>query len=57
MHRNLAGMEADLAPGPALALPNPASTAAMRRAGKLPRVLAQHLLDRPDSGRQTEAFE
>jgi len=34
-----------------------ASTVAMRRAGKLLRVIAQHLLDGPDAGRQTEALE
>ena len=56
-YNNLAPMEADLAPGPAPAVTGTASTAAMWRAGKLLRVLAQHLLDRPDSGRQTEALE
>lgn len=56
-HCNLAAVEADLALGPAPALTGTASTAAMRRAGKLLRVLAQHLLDGSDSGRQTEALE
>jgi hypothetical protein len=57
MHGNLAAVEADLAPGPAPAVADTASTAAMRRAGKLLRVIAQHLLDGPDAGRQTEALE
>ena len=56
-HDNLAAMEADLAPGPAPAVADTASTAAMRRAGKLLRVLAKHLLDRPNAGRQTEPFK
>jgi hypothetical protein len=29
----------------------------MRRAGELLRVIAKHLLDRSDSGRQTEALK
>jgi hypothetical protein len=29
----------------------------MRRAGELPRVLAKHLLDGSDPGRQTEALK
>ena len=57
MHRNLAAVEADLALGPAPAVTDAASTAAMRRAGKLLCVLAQHLLDGSDPGRQTEALK
>jgi hypothetical protein len=34
----------------------PASATMMRRAGELPRVLAKHLLDGSDPGRQTEAL-
>jgi transposase-like protein len=41
----------------ALALERRRFTAAMRRAGKLLGVLAQHLLDGSDPGRQTEALE
>jgi hypothetical protein len=57
VHRNLAAVEADLAASPAPAVTNAASTAAMRRAGKLLCVLAQHLLDGSDLGRQTEALK
>ena len=57
MHRNLAAVEADLALGPAPAVADTASAAAMRRAGELLGVLAQHLLNRSDPGRQTEALE
>jgi len=57
MYSNLATMEADLALGPAPAITNATSAAAMSRAGELLRVLAQHLLDRSDPGRQTEALE
>ena len=57
MHRNLAAVEADLALRRAPAVADPASTAAMRRAGELLGVLAQHLLDGSDAGRQTEALE
>ena len=57
MHRNLAAVEADLALGSAPPLADAASTAAMRLAGKLLCVLAQHLLDGSDPGRQTKAFE
>ena len=57
MHRNIAAVEADLALGRAPAVADAASTAAMRRAGKLLRVLAQHLLKRSDPSRQTEALE
>jgi hypothetical protein len=34
-----------------------ASAAAVRRAGKLLRVLAQHLFNGPDPSRQTEALK
>ena len=55
MHGNLATMETDLALGPAPAGANAASATIMRRAGELLRVIAKHLLDGSDSGRQTEA--
>ena len=57
VHGNIAAVETDLAFGPAPAVADAASTAAMRHAGKLMRVLAQHVLDRADPGRQTEALE
>ena len=57
MHGNLAAMEADLAFGLAPAVTDAASTAAMRRTGEPLCVLAQHLLDGSDPGRQTEALE
>jgi hypothetical protein len=57
MHCNLAAMEADLALGSAPAMTDPAATAAMRRAGKLLCVLAQHLLNGSDPGSQTEALK
>jgi hypothetical protein len=57
MHRNLAAVEADLALRRAPAVAHPASAGAVRRAGKLLRVLAQHLFDGPDLGRQTEALK
>jgi hypothetical protein len=57
MHRNLAAVEADLALRRAPAVAHPASAAAVRRAGKLLRVLAQHLFDGPDPSRQTEALK
>ena len=57
MHGNLAAVEADLSLGRAPAVADAASAAAMRRAGEPLRVLAQHLLDRSDAGRQTEALE
>jgi hypothetical protein len=50
-------METDLALSPAPALADTASTAAMRLAGELLGILAQHLLHRSDAGRQTEALE
>jgi hypothetical protein len=57
MHGNLATMETDLSLGPAPAVADPASATMMRRAGELPRVLAKHLLDGSDPGRQTEALK
>ena len=57
MHRNLAAVEADLALRRAPAVADAASAAAMRRAGELLRVLAQHLLNGSDPGRQTEALK
>ena len=57
MHLNLAAVEADLALGRAPAVADAASTAAMRRTSEPLRVLAQHLLNRSDAGRQTEALE
>ena len=57
MHGNLAAMEADPAFGLAPAVTDAASTATMRRAGELLCVLAQHLLDGSNPGRQTEALE
>jgi len=50
-------METDLSLGPAPAVADAASAAIMRRAGELPRILAKHLLDGSDSGRQTEALQ
>jgi hypothetical protein len=57
MYGNLATMETDFALGPAPAITNAASATIMRRAGELLRVLAKHLLDGSDPGRQTEALE
>ena len=57
LHGNLATMEADLSLGPAPAVADAASATIMRRAGELLRVIAKHLLDGSDSGRQTEALE
>src|SRR5262249_29111104 len=57
MHGNFAAMEADLSLGPAPAVADAVSAAAMRRAGELPRVLKHHLLHRSDAGRQTETLE
>ena len=50
-------MKVDLALGPAPAVAEAASVAAMRCAGKLVGVLAQHFLDGSDPGRQAEALE
>jgi len=57
MHGNLATMETDLSLGPAPAVSDAASATIMRRAGELLRVIAKHLLDGSDSGRQTEALK
>ena len=57
MHSNIAAVEADLALGPAPAVADTAAAAAVRRAGKLLGVIAQHLLNRSDPGRQTEALK
>jgi hypothetical protein len=57
MHRDLIAVEADLALRRAPAVVDAASAAAVRRAGKLLRVLARHLFDGPDRGRQTEALK
>src|SRR4029453_505341 len=57
IHSNLATMETDLALGAAPAVADPTCATMMRRAGELPRVLAKHLLDGSDPGRQTEALE
>jgi hypothetical protein len=54
---NLATMETDLSFGPAPAVADAASATIMRRAGELLRVLAKHLLDGSNPGRQTEALE
>jgi hypothetical protein len=57
MHRNLAAVEADLACRRAPAVADTASAAAVRRAGELLGVLAQHLFDGADPGGQTEALK
>src|SRR5262245_54289500 len=57
MHGNLATMETDLSLGPAPAVADAASATIMRRAGELLRVLAKHLFDGSDPGRQTEALK
>jgi hypothetical protein len=57
MHRDLTAVEADLALRRAPAVVDAASAAAVPRAGKLLRVLAQHLFGGPDLGRQTEALK
>ena len=57
MHRNLAAVEADLARSRAPAVADTASAAAVRRAGELLGVLAQHLFDGADPGGQTEALK
>jgi hypothetical protein len=57
MHGNLAAMEPDLSLGSAPTVADTASTTAMRRAGKLLCVLAQHSLNGSDPGGQTKAFE
>src|SRR5262249_14928435 len=55
--RNLAAVEADLAFGSAPALPDAVAAPAMRFAGELLGIVAQHLLDSSNSGRQTTALE
>jgi hypothetical protein len=57
MHGNLATMETDLSLGPAPVVADAASATVMRPADEMPRVLAKHLLDGSDPGRQTEALE
>jgi hypothetical protein len=57
MHGNFATMETDLSLGPTPAVADAASATIMRPAGELLRVLAQHVLDGSDAGRQTEALE
>ena len=52
LHGNLATMETDLSLGSAPAVADAASATIMRRAGELLRVIAKHLLDGSDSGRQ-----
>jgi hypothetical protein len=56
MHGNLATMETDF-PWSCPSGGDAASATIMQRAGELPRVLAKHLLDGSDPGRQTEALE
>jgi hypothetical protein len=53
---NLAAMEAELPLGRTPAVAN-AFAAAMARTSQLLRVFAQHLLNRSNAGRQTEAIE
>src|SRR5215813_3699569 len=55
--RHLAAVEADLAFGSAPALPDAVAAPAMRFASELPGIVAQHLLDRSNPGRQTKALE
>ena len=57
MHGNHATMETDLSLGYAPAVADAASATIMRRAGELLRVIAKHLLDGSDSGRQAEAIK
>ena len=55
-YNNLAAMEADLPLRRTPALAN-AVSAAMARTSQALRVLPQHLLNRPNAGRQTEAIK
>jgi hypothetical protein len=55
-HINFAAVEADLPLGRTPAVAN-AFSAAMTRTGQPMRILAQHLLNRPDAGRQTEPLK
>jgi hypothetical protein len=57
MHDNPTTMETDPSFGPAPAVADAASATIMRRAGELLHVLAKHLLDGSDPGRQTEALK
>src|SRR6516165_10251161 len=57
MHSNLATMEADLSFGPAPAVADAAFATTMRRAGELLCLLAKHLFDGSDPGRQTETVK
>ena len=57
LHGNLATMETDLSPGSAPAVADAASATIMRRASELLRVIAKHLLDGSNSGRQTKALK
>jgi len=54
--QQLSTMETDLSLGPAPAVADAASATIMRRAGELLRVLAKHLFDGSDPGRETEAL-
>jgi hypothetical protein len=56
-HIDLAAMEADLSSRGAPSLAGAPSSAAMARTSDPLHVLAQHLLQRFDAGRQTEALE
>src|SRR5262245_22085745 len=55
--RNLAAVEADLAFGSAPALPHSVAAPAMRFAGELLGILAQHLLNSFNPSRQTKALK
>ena len=57
IHGNLAAVETDLARGPSPAVADASSSAAMRQAGELLGILAQHVLDGSNPGRQTETLE
>jgi DmsE family decaheme c-type cytochrome len=57
MYGDLAAVEADLAFGRAPALADAVLAAAIRGSGQLLRIIAEHLLDRADAGRQTEPLE
>jgi hypothetical protein len=57
MHGGLAAVEADLAFGRAPALADAVLAAPIRRPGELLRIIAKHLLDRADAGRQTQPLE
>jgi hypothetical protein len=57
MHSQLAAVGADLAFGPAPARADAALAAAIWRAGKLLRIVMEHLLDRANAGRQPDPRE